>query len=332
LKDPAVIIKYIDETIKIANEENYYKTPLTPKGVHELKLSDTKSRAIYFIAICRTMGIPARLEPGSNVPQYFFKSAWNDAYFSDESIPSGVKGFLKISSEEKNPVPEYYLHFTIAKFENGRYNTLEYDYNRRITNFKEELALTPGHYMIVTGNRLDDREILTKLSFFDLTENQHLPVILDLRKETRPAEVLGNIDMKKLLDVLNLKKVPFSATNENGFVLAAIEPEKEPSKHILNDLPLLKAEFDSCGISFIFFSADSLFDPLKINNNKRLPSRSISCYDKDLQILNSLIDNKSVSSGSLPLIILTDSGGNILYHSTGYRIGIGEQILKRIRK
>jgi chaperonin GroEL (HSP60 family) len=100
----------------------------------------------------------------------------------------------------------------------------------------------------------------------------------------------------------------------------------------LNDLPLLKTEFDSCGISFIFFSADSLFKPLPVNNNKRLPSRYISCYDKDLQILNSLLDNNSVSSGSLPLIILADSRGNILYRSTGYRIGIGEQILKRIRK
>ena len=90
---------------------------------------------------------------------------WNDVYFSDQKHPDLNKGYIKLRSEETKPVPEYYIHFTLARFENGRYNTLEYDYNKKITSFREEIPLPPGHYMLVTGNRLSDSKILVKYNF-----------------------------------------------------------------------------------------------------------------------------------------------------------------------
>jgi transglutaminase-like putative cysteine protease len=182
LKDPQLITAFINRSVKISEEENYYKTPLTPIGVNELKVSDSESRAIYFVAICRSLGIPSRLEPGSNIPQYFLNSKWKDVWFNDEKAPSEEKGYIKFSSSETNPVPEYYVHFTVARFENGRYNTLEYDYGRKISDFKDELALTPGHYMIITGNRLNDGRILSSISFNDLNPGQHLTVDIKIRR------------------------------------------------------------------------------------------------------------------------------------------------------
>lgn len=181
LMDPRLIVNFINETVRISEEENYYNTPLTPIGVNELKISDLKSRAIYFVSLCRCLGIPSRLEPGSNVPQYFLDSKWNDVRFHDEKAPAELKGFLKFSSAATNPVPEYYLHFTLARFENGRYNTLEYDYNKRVTDFKDELPLAPGHYMVVTGNRLNDGRILSNISFFILNPGQHVSMDIKLR-------------------------------------------------------------------------------------------------------------------------------------------------------
>ncbi len=179
--DPAIIIQYLNEKIIIADDENYYNTPITPVGVNELKVSDSGSRAICFVAICRSLGIASRLEPGRNVPQYFFNKKWNDVYFSDQKQPDQNKGYLKLQSTDTKPVPEYYIQFTIARFERGRYNTLEYDYNKKITSFTEELPLPPGHYMLVTGNRLNDSKILSNISFFDLSENEHKTVDVKTR-------------------------------------------------------------------------------------------------------------------------------------------------------
>jgi hypothetical protein len=182
-RDPSLIVQYLNDNIKIADDENYYQTPITPVGVCELKVSDTGSRAICFVAICRSLGIPSRLEPGRNVPQYFFDKRWNDVYFSDQIQPDQNKGYIKLLSADKNPVPEYYIHFTIARFEGGRYNTLQYDYNKKISDFKEELPLPPGHYMLVTGNRLIDSRVLSNISFFDLSGNEHKTIEVKIRKD-----------------------------------------------------------------------------------------------------------------------------------------------------
>lgn len=185
VKSPDIIIDYINREISVNDAENYYMTPLTPIGVHELKISDRNSRKIYFVAVCRSLGIPSRLEPGSNVPQYYFNSEWKDVYFADEKAPEARKAFLKLVSDEKNPVPEYYTHFTIARLENGHFKTLDFDYGKKITDFSEELALAPGDYMIVTGRRLASGNVLADLAFFRLAPGEHVSREIRLRNETR---------------------------------------------------------------------------------------------------------------------------------------------------
>ena len=330
--DPSLIADYINKNISISDDDNYYKTPLTPIGVHQLKVSDSDSRAIYFVALCRSLGIPSRLEPGSNIPQFYFNSTWEDVYFSDQEAPSGRRGFLKLFSTDSNPVPEYYIHFTIARFQNGRYNTLEYDYNKRITDFKEELQLPTGHYMLVTGNRLNNGKILSNISFFDLEENQHKTVGVRLRSENPAPEITGTISLDEIDSMLPVNIPVKEKILEKGIVITWIEPEKEPTKHILNDLPLLKKELDSWGGGFLFLTdPGSGVDAINLHEYKGLPGNSFSGKDPDLRIFKTIKSDRLPKAISYPFLILSDKDGNILYTSSGYRIGIGEQILKNIR-
>ncbi len=328
LKDPSYVVKYVNESIRILNEQNYYRTPLTPTGVFKLKSSDSGSRDIYFVAICRSLGIPSRLEPGSNIPQYYFNSEWKDALLGNEEKREKSKGFLKIFSNDKNPVPEYYTHFTIAKFDRGRYNTLEYDQNKRITDFKDELSLSPGHYMLVTGNRPDDNKVLAGITFFDLAMGEHKALEVKIRRESAPQEFYGKIDIGKLLAWLKKRNVQSGPDFNKGTVIAIIDPEKEPGKHVLNDIPLLKTEFDARGISFIFIFSDSTFN-LNKSILKGLPDTSVPVLETDMNKIGQDLQIDGVSTGNLPLLIAADKNGNILFRSSGYRIGIGEQILKK---
>jgi transglutaminase-like putative cysteine protease len=331
-KDPGVIINYLDENIKLADNENYYKTPITPRGVLELKVSDSFSRDICFVAVCRTLGIPSRLEPGTNLPQYFSDNRWNDVFFSDYARPSSGKGYIRLVTEEKNPVPEYYTHFTLARFENGRYNTLEYENNKRVTDFKDELSLAPGHYMIVTGNRLNDSRILSTISFFQLKENEHKLLNVKIKKDISPREVLGRLDLKTKFFLSDNRPVAIDTLMAKGIVMLWIEPDKEPTKHIFNDLPLLKTELDNWGGYFIFLTDQNGNDNiLNFKALKGLPEKSLSGTDKGSVILRGLSENTPVTDLRLPYIILADKAGNIIFRSEGYRIGIGEQILKKVR-
>jgi hypothetical protein len=329
--DPSLIVSYLNKSIKISEEENYYNTPITPIGVDELKVSDRNSRAICFVAICRSLGIPSRLEPGRNLPQYFFNNIWNDVYFSDQKKPDLNKGFLRLRSSDTKPVPEYYIHFTIARFENGRYNTLEYDYNKKITDFTEEIPLPPGHYMVVTGNRLADSKILSGISFFDLSENEHKTLDIKIRKDLSEKKILGSADLNKINKLIQADNTSESCVNEKGAVIIWAEPDKEPTRHIFNDLPLLKKELDAWGGKFlVLFVGSDKNSILKPESVKGLPVNTSYGTDDQLTILKSSVSLTQQPEISLPLVIVTDMKGNIYFVSTGYRIGIGEQILKYI--
>lgn len=328
--NPLLVAEYLEKNIRIADDENYYKTPLTPIGVCELKLSDSFSRDICFVAICRSLGIPSRLEPGNNIPQYFFDSQWHDLFFSDRSKPNGKKGYVRLFSDETKPMPEYYIHFTLARYENGRYNTLEYDYNKKITDFDNELTLSPGSYMLVTGNRLSDSRILSSLSFFDLSEGEHKAVEVKIRKDTTGNKILGTIDIKSILNLFDTPNVTDERILEKGVVILWVEPEKEPTRHIFNDLPRLKPELDEWGGYFLFLTDPAIkWDGFKKEELESLPANLLCGYDNKL--LYSDFKSIDPSGIRLPFIIITDRKGNIMYASSGYRIGIGEQILRFAR-
>jgi transglutaminase-like putative cysteine protease len=336
-ENPTRIIHYLDHKIRIAEEENYYKTPITPIGVYELKISDAASRAICFVAICRSLGIPSRLEPGRNIPQYFLNNKWNDVYFSDQKQPDQNKGYLRLYSPDTNPVPEYYIHFTIARFEGGRYNTLEYDYNKKISDFNEELLLPPGHFMLVTGNRLPSGRILSNISFFDLSENEHKTLEVKIRKDVSERKLLGKIDLKKIYTLSSMNASSQACVNDKGLVIIWIDPEMEPTKHIFTDLPSLKSEFDSWGGKFLFLSGDNGRDLTLPNTGsssdpkyfKGLPANTSFGMDKQMAFLKKFINVQSEMN--LPVIVVSDKDGNVFFISIGYRIGIAEQILKYIR-
>jgi hypothetical protein len=331
IEDPTLITAYLNKNIRIADDENYYKTPITPKGVFDLKVSDSWSRAICFVAICRSLGIPSRLEPGRNVPQYYLDNKWKDVYFADEKPPVAEKGFIRLESSETNPVPEYFIHFTLARYEKGRYVTLDYDYNKKITEFSEELALPPGSYLLITGNRLNDSRILSNLTFFQLLENEHKTIEIKLRRDIADKKIIGKSDLKSIISSVNIKKVTQSAVAAKGVVMVWIEPDKEPTKHIFNDLPLLKKELDAWGGYFIFLSG-SLEDSRSFDFNtlKGLPANTLFGTDDQLKIFRKYVHINPQPEMSLPLVVLSDNEGNILFTSSGYKIGIGEQLLKCI--
>jgi transglutaminase-like putative cysteine protease len=336
-KNPSLIVKYLNDKIRIADDENYYKTPLTPIGVNELKVSDAESRAICFVAICRSLGIPSRLEPGRNIPQYFLNNKWNDVYFSGQKQPDQDKGYLRLYSFDTKPVPEYYIHFTIARFEGGHYNTLEYEYNKKISDFKEELPLPPGHYMLVTGNRLSGGRILSSISFFDLSENEHKTIEVKVRKDISEKKILGKIDLNKIYTLSSMNGSSQVCVNDKGLVIMWIDPEKEPTKHIFNDLPSLKSEFDSWGGKFLFLTGENGRDLTLPNAEKSpgqgyingLPANTSFGIDKQMTFLKKFINLQT--EVNLPVVVVSDKDGNVFFISMGYRIGIGEQILKYIR-
>jgi hypothetical protein len=119
---------------------------------------------------------------------------------------------------------------------------------------------------------------------------------------------------------------------EKGAILIWIDPDKEPSKHVMADIPAVKELIEKWNGGVIFlFPNEKVSASFKPANFPKLPSQSIFAYDKSAKMLSEIEHiRKGSGRNNLPVIIITDKSGNLIYYSEGYKIGIGEQIAKAI--
>ncbi len=332
IKNPVEISDWIDSVMIITAKENYYNVPLTPAAVAKLRITDSHSGKIFFVALCRTIGIPARIDPGTNRPQYYLNNVWNDAWILGEKKTMQEKAYVTFTTKDVAPSPEYYSHFTLARFEDGRYHTLEFDYSGKIGDMPHDIPVDPGRYMLFTGNRISDVTVLAEAFFFDLGAGEHKTLNVSLRHTGESFEKTGEINYKAKLVTIDGKTISLEDISDKGIVGIWIAPGTEPTNHILNDLPLYKDEFDKWGGYFVLFTdrntSTSSADALKHDG---LPVNTIFAGDDDYMMLKSLFTQFGTRNAQLPVVFYADKKGDIYYFSEGYKIGAGDQILKRIK-
>jgi len=179
---------------------------------------------------------------------------------------------------------------------------------------------------------LNDSKILSDITFFNLAENEHKTIDIKLRKEIAGTKIIGKVNLENILSLFELSKASTDIIKKNGVVIIWIEPEKEPTKHIFNDIPLLKNELENWGGYFLFLtSSTSEMNNFHPESLKGLPVNSLFASDNQMNMFKKSIELLNPPEISLPFVILADSAGEILFASAGYRIGIGEQILKHIK-
>ena len=114
----------------------------------------------------------------------------------------------------------------------------------------------------VTG--LSDSKILSDISFFDLSENEHKTLDIKIRKDMSEKKISGSIDLIKPDHFIRSSSTSQECAKDKGIVIIWIDPEKEPTKHILNDLPLLKTELDAWGGNFLFLTDQLLIKAINL--------------------------------------------------------------------
>ncbi|MDM8003787.1 MAG: hypothetical protein QUS66_12980 [Bacteroidota bacterium] len=330
--DPAAAATWTDTEVTVSSGENHYSVPLTPAGVLRLRMADSNSRDIFFVALCRSAGIPSRLAPGTGRPQYHAGGEWHDVRFSGEKKPSGTPGYIRFTGTAGSQEPEYHVHFTLAHLENGKFRTLDYGYGVKISQLPDRLTLDPGTYMLTTGNRDEFGNVMASVSFYELKPGQELPVEVALRKLPESGLAGEKISLEKQVVQYSGEKTNLNSLAEKGLVMIWMEPGREPTRHILNDLPGLKDEFDRWGGWFVFLTDPSRtpegFNPESIAG---IPVNTVFGADNNLELMTSLLGSGS-SSRPLPVVLCCNSKGEILFSSEGYRIGTGQQVLKKIRQ
>ncbi|MEI6899057.1 MAG: transglutaminase-like domain-containing protein, partial [Bacteroidota bacterium] len=327
--DPEEVGKWIKANITIDKNANYGRAPLTPRGVYDLKVSDPHSRDILFVAICRSFGIPARIETATAIPQYMNKGKWSDAYFDKKAEQGKERATLVIQNDQKNSVkPEYYTHFTIERMNEGFYRSLDYETDPVMRQFPASVEIIPGNYLVVTGNRITGGTVMATLSFLNLEAGQNKEIILSLRKDMTPTMVYGIIkNVRRFFATGNISDLPI--TFRNGGILAWIEPDKEPSRHFIADLIAGKQSFEKKNIPILLlFKHERERTAFLLKNRKELPKQVIGSIAGSNSLMDFSLEMGKEYGSVLPLITFINERKEVIYLSEGYKIGVGNDLLK----
>lgn len=334
--DVNTLINWIKSNIKIDITANLHsRSPLSPRGVFELKVADKRSRDIFFVAVCRSLGKAARINPATSLPQYYTGKDWQNITFEPVTENISKKGNIQFVNTNPDFDPKYAVNFTIARYQDGVYRTIEFDYGTKLSEFNETTQVEAGKYMLVTGNRQSDGSVLSSVHFFDVPANKTVDIKVEIRQDFTAAEPWATIDTKAYQfttystnELLTHDKI----ASGKGAILIWIDPDKEPSKHVMADIPAVKDIIEKWGGGLVFlFGNEKISAAFKPSNFPNLPSQSKFAHDTEGKLLGEIEKlRKNKCSNNLPVIVITDSRGNLIYYSEGYKIGIGEQIAKAI--
>ncbi len=331
------LIKWVKDSI-ILTDANTSRAPIRPCGVLELKYAGNHSRDIFFVAACRSLGIPARLEESRSIPQVYLQNKWTDISFKKLISANKPKGTITLNYQKglASVNPEYYIHFTVARFNGSSYQSLDYEFSSAFKTFPARIVVDTGKYALVTGKRYDDGSVMAKVKYFDVSENENVSQSIVFNQKSEKNTIYGKVDLKKEINCFDARGGQHQVgldylAHGKGLVMIWIDPDKEPTKHLMNDLSKLGPNFSTWAGSFVFFIPKAKYsDEFEITHYKNLPANTYYLIDNE-GLLSVVGPGTGTGQGQdYPKVYITNSNGEIIYISSGYKIGNGEQILNAV--
>ena len=321
------------QKIAVDDTGNYYNCPISPVGVYELRHSDAHSRDIFFVAACRSLGIPAYIDNATNEVFAFFDSRWTKITLANHNVRTTrhqTKLTVSLSDNHVIEQPKYWSHYTIQRYDKGDFVSLDFEDDERVTSFPFTLYLEPGYYCLSTGNRDGNGTVSSRLLFFTLPESGERVIKLVIRPVVT-AENLCNQNFATIdngFEIIGGMATIADYAGDKGFVFISLGDYREPSKHLVNELIEHRDSFARWG-GMIYMLVPEGVAAMTWD----LPCADISVWRKpaDDPLEKMLVRTLEIKEPIVyPLVAIIRSDGKIPYSATGYKIGAVEQLLHQI--
>ena len=344
-KNPQLLVEWSRNAIEINDLLNVQQIPMSPIGVWKARVADRLSRDIFFVAMARSLGIPAWIDEVTGKIQYEEPETGlvSDVDFEKSDANPSVPGRLTARYQQTGPLdnPKYYLHFTLSKFDNGSFRLLNYEEGDTDmgngSNWKQLLkngtALDPGYYLMVTGTRMASGNVLSQLAFFNIEPDQETTIDLVMREDKNQVQVIGNFNSEAQFMTTTGKKQSILQTTGRGyFIVAVLGANQEPTNHALRDISVLASEFEHWGREMVLlFPSEKQLKAYRPQEFPNLPKNIVYGVDINNEIQQSITRSMKLTGGeSLPIFIIADTFNRVVFVSQGYTIGLGEQLMKVI--
>jgi len=339
--DPTVLVDWTKHNIKLNPDTKALRIAQTPMGVWRSRLTDTRSRDIFFVSMARSLGIESRKDAVTGKVQYKRDSVWVDVDFDNAQQQVTPTGRLKLTYTAVPLLPsdpKYYSHFTLSKIVDGQARLLNFEEGDGnddegttwANTFKNGYDLDAGTYLLVTGTRLANGGVLATHRFFNIAAGKTTEVALKMRRPSGQLNVLGNFDSESRFLKDGQEVSILSQTGRGYFTLALLGIGEEPTNHALRDLAKARATLDEWGRPFVLlFPNDADLQRFKNENFGTLPANIILGVDAEGKIRQQVAQAMKLANPSqMPVFIVADTFNRVVFCSQGYTIGMGEQLEK----
>lgn len=328
VQDPEKIWKCIRDTIHYDEEVDYRTICATPIGCLKMKQGNSLAQKILFVAICRSLNIPARLNPVMQVPEYLKEGV----FITLRDFSEGPRTSSLILKVKEGSKWNYFQTWTIGKFKGTGFDTLNYE-GSSFENNTLELSLESGIYRLVISARMPDGGQHTSQRVFRLEDGEQKSIGMELW-ENKAKDMLVNYSLSDFLvrDSAGKEYMISELVTENPAVLAFLGVGEEPTEHVLNELLASASHWRETAARMIMV----LREPGESKNStlgkvlENLPGIDIY-YDKDRNYERAAA-KMQVDTDKLPVLILLKKELTGIYACAGYNVGSVELILKLFRQ
>ena len=359
--DPMKLVEWIKKNIRLNPDKKALRIAQTPVGVMKSKITDERSRDIFFVDVARSLGIEARKDAVTGKIQYKSQGVhlsqvhqptnkevhqktngeWHDVKFdntADNSSTAASLGTIMLTYEPTKLLdnPKYYSHFTISRIENGTAHLLNFEEGQAdmgngttwSNTFKKGYKLDAGTYMLTTGTRLANGSVLASNRLFEIVEGQTTTLPLEIRQNTNEVSVIGSFNSESLVTKDGKEVSLLSQTGRGYYVVGILGVGQEPTNHALHDIEKMKEAFEAWGRPVVLLF-ESEADAAKFNHDEfpGLPSTVQFALDKDGSVRKQIArEMKLMNEKQMPMFIIADTFNRVVFVSQGYTIGLGEQM------
>lgn len=347
---PDSIWEYIQSTLFWEPELDYGSLFASPAAALRLGRANETSRKILFVSICRTLGIPARLNPvnldceiyengdfrrvcgkmgekevderhGFNATDSTVSPAENPTASSPEA-PAQVTLTAEDASQWK-----YYQTWTIGRWQENRFISLDYS-DAAFKDGKLSLTLAPGLYQLLTTRRLPNgNQLASRYCFFaEVADRKAIP--LRLRQADANDLLMDHPVEDFTVTILNRRNGNEEAASISQILkgsvnlLAFLAEGQEPTEHVLNELleerDALRRQEPQ--VLFLLSGREALENVTLKKVLEAMPEIQTALADFD-ELAEPLARRLYVDPDKLPLLAAMGADGHAFYACSGYNVG-----------
>lgn len=315
---PEEFVRWCADSITIYSDMNNDYTAVDPVRVWESRIADKHSREVFFVAACRSFGVPAWIDWVDGSVRYVSDGREFDADFDAGVRLEPETGTLKLHYTPSHGLddPRYYVNFTLSAFDGESFRLLEYRESASFkSTFGKGVELQPGLYMLTTGVRLSSGKVRSRISVFNIRKGETTEELLSFNFEDEDLKIIGEFDTKAI-----------SPKTDDYYALVLADGGSEPVVHALKDIGAAAEELQRWGRPLLIIFASEEDAALARPEQYGLPSTVVFGTDADGKLRSQIEAGMKMEKAPLPYVLIADSSNRIIFFSHGYSIGLGDRM------